>query len=123
MQRHRRAFDECLVTFLWILPRRISEISTAQSLPDSLSVAAAGDDRVFITFHNLDKLIPDILCPSHGTSLDEILKTPWIGVLVLFPAVVDVQKRQVVTMRVMELCLLLIRLSLFVLRTVEHSGH
>lgn len=68
-----------------------------------------------VPVHDTQHLFADILRPAQGAGLDEVLITPRVGELIVLPGVVDCQQRQVISLRLVELCLLLVSQGLLVL--------
>lgn len=73
-----------------------------------------------IPVHDAQHLFPDVLCSAKGASLNEVLITPGVRELVVLPRVVDSQQGEVITLRLVELGLLLVSQSLFIL--LSHKG-
>lgn len=65
--------------------------------------------------HDPKHLFADVLHSTQRARLDEVLIAPGVGELVVLPGVVDGQQGQVVALRLVELCLLLVGQSLLVL--------
>ena len=125
MDVYRSTLNECLVTFLRIFLGCISEEAGADRTTNSIVVFSSRNDIMLIPVqvtlemtdiktrghryspvHNTQQLLPDILRPSHASSLDEILVTPWIRVVTSFPTIPHRQQRQVVTFWLVKLRLL-----------------
>lgn len=123
MQINGRALDEGLVTLLGILPGSVPEEARAERLADFCRVAATRDDTVVVALHDLDELLADVLRTTHLTRLNKVLVAPGGTVLGVFPAVVHVEQRQVVAVRVVEFGFLLVGLLLLVLGPVEDGLH
>lgn len=68
-----------------------------------------------IPVHDTQHLFADVLGSAQGAGLDEVLVAPGVGKLVVLPGVVDGQQGQVITLRLVELCLLLVSQSLLIL--------
>lgn len=68
-----------------------------------------------VPVHDTQHLFADVLGSAQGSSLDEVLVTPGVGELVVLPGVVDSQQGQVITLRLVKLCLLLVSQSLLIL--------
>src|SRR5450432_2446307 len=113
MEIHRCSFDERFVAFCWVFAGAVAEETTAEGLTDFLRVSPAGCDGMFVAFHDFYQLIPDVLCATHRARLNEILKTPRISEFVLLPAVIRIEKCQVIAVWVMEFSFLLVGLGLF----------
>ena len=65
--------------------------------------------------HDSQHLFANVLRASETPSLDEVFKAPRVGKLVVLPGVVDGQQGQVIPLRLVELCLALVRHCLLVL--------
>jgi len=73
--------------------------------------------------HNSNQLLPDILCSSHGSGLQEVLEAPRVGELGVLPSLVDGEQSDVVSVRVIELGLLQVRLGSLLFGPVEGILH
>jgi len=104
MDIHWCAFNQCLVTFLRVFLRRISEKSGANSSTNTIIISTSGDNIMLIAvekklevhhtatlenipIHDTKKLFPDILRSPHTSRLYEILITPRVGKVASLPAV------------------------------------
>ena len=65
--------------------------------------------------HDAQHLLADVLAALQTAHLHEVLKAPSVGELAVPPGVVDGQQGQVVTLRLVELGLPLVRQRLLVL--------
>ena len=65
--------------------------------------------------HYSKHLFSDVLSPSQRPRLDEVLKTPRVRELVVFPGIINSQQSDVIPFSLVKLRFLLIRNSLFLL--------
>ena len=88
---HRRAFNERFKSFLRVFARGVAEESGAESLADTIGVAAAGDEREAVALEDGDELVSDIFGALHAPRLDVIFSTPCDVEIRVFPAIECVQ--------------------------------
>lgn len=74
-----------------------------------------GSAPTIIPVHDSQHLFADVLGSTQRAGLDEVLVTPGVGELVVLPGVVNSQQGQVIPLRLVKLCLLLVGQSLLVL--------
>mmetsp|Transcript_33354 Transcript_33354/g.72868 ORF Transcript_33354/g.72868 Transcript_33354/m.72868 type:complete len:406 (-) Transcript_33354:2027-3244(-) len=98
----------------------IAEVSCRDALANAVVIIAAGVHIELVAIHQRDHLFPDILRSSEGPGLNEVLVAPRIGEAVVCPSFVDLQQRTVISLRLVELRLLLVRHGLLILRSVEY---
>lgn len=70
----------------------------------------------FLPVHDAQHLLAYVLSSLQGPGLDEVLEAPGIRELVVLPRVIHSQQRQVISLKLEELCLLLVSKRLFVLK-------
>ena len=68
-----------------------------------------------MTVHNTQHLFADIQGALQRSRLDEILKTPGIGKLIVLPGIENCEQGDVIALRLVKLCLALVGNRLLVL--------
>ena len=71
------------------------------------------------SIHDLRYLLPDIFGSFHGSSLNEIVKAPSVLASVHFPLFVNSEQSEVVSIFMIEFCLLLISNLLLFSRSIK----
>jgi hypothetical protein len=75
---------------------------------DLVEVGAGADHVQFVAVHDGQQLLAHVLRAPHGARLDEVLEAPGVAELGGLPGLVHRQQRQVVTLCLEELGLLLV---------------
>lgn len=119
MNEHILVVSEGAVTLLRIFLGCVAEKAGRDCLLHTNRVLTTGNYIQFVPIHDSQHLLPDVLRAPQCPCLEEVLKAPGIGELIVLPRVVDGEECDVVTFRLMELCLALVSLCLLVLNNKE----
>jgi hypothetical protein len=115
---------DCPIAFLGVLTPGMGEEACADGLPDAGVVLvcedATGEDGELETIHDCYQLLSHILSSLEGSSLHEVLKTPCVGETLGLPSLVNGQKGEMISVRVVEFRPFLVCQMLFLSRSIEN---
>ena len=119
MHVDRRALDQGLVSFLGIFAGCVPEKASTHCLAHFGRVSSTRDNPVVVSVHDTKQLLANILGAPDLTGLYEVFETPRVVELGVLPPIVYIQQGQVVTVGIVEFGLLLVRLLLLLLGSIE----
>mmetsp|Transcript_26110 Transcript_26110/g.77449 ORF Transcript_26110/g.77449 Transcript_26110/m.77449 type:complete len:211 (-) Transcript_26110:2072-2704(-) len=109
-----------LIALLRVLARRVEKEARGDGLAYPHVCAPSCHQLQFVSVHDGQQLLAHVLRALERPVLHKVLLTPRDAELVCLPLLVHRQQRQVVALWLEELCLLLIRLRLLLLRSEEN---
>ena len=104
-------------------PCSIVEVATADCLAHDVPIHARATLLHLHSLHDINKLRAHLSHFFQRLDVNEVLLSPLAVIFVHFPLLVDVEKRQVIRLRHLEVLPSCITFLLTVLRSEENGGH